>query len=74
MVRGMALPCRVTSSASRACEWSVVRRCTVELHCSALSARLAVDDDATFPLVLQVPWKHTSLPACLAQLSLSLFL
>jgi hypothetical protein len=74
MVRGMALPYGVTSSASRASEWLVTWRCTVELHCSALSACLAGDDDAACLLILQVPWKHTSLLTCLGQLILSLFL
>jgi hypothetical protein len=74
MVCGMAMPYRVTSSASRACEWLVTWHSTVELHCSALFVCLAGDDDTTCPLVLQVPWKHTSLVVCLEQLSLSLFL
>jgi hypothetical protein len=74
MVCGMALPYGVTSSASRVSEWLVTWRCTVELHYSAMSARLAGDDDVACLLILQVPWKHTSLLTCLGQLILSLFL
>jgi hypothetical protein len=54
-VRGMALPCQITSSANRACEWSVTWHCTIELHCSVMSTRLTGDDDTTCPLILQVP-------------------
>jgi hypothetical protein len=45
---------RVISPTSRACERSVVRRHSRELHCSTLSARLAGYDDAACPYVLQV--------------------
>jgi hypothetical protein len=54
-VGSIAMSYRVTSPTNRAYEWSVVRHCTVEPHCSGLSARLVSYDDVIHPHVLQAP-------------------
>jgi hypothetical protein len=54
-VGSIAMSYRVTSPTNRAYEWSVVRHCTVELHCSSLSARLVSYDDVVRLHVLQAP-------------------
>jgi hypothetical protein len=45
----------VTSLTNRTCKWPAARCCTIVLHYSNLSARLAGYDDAARPHVLQAP-------------------
>jgi hypothetical protein len=56
MVSGLVPSCGVTSPASHACEGSIVWRCTVELHCSALSTCLVGYDDVACSHIVQAPW------------------